>query len=71
MRRSESGGWALETLLVHGVSGIGSKGEESWSSRGTPTVQPIYSSTTYLHPNAEALDQAFENSLSGNVRRPF
>ncbi len=31
-----------------------------------PTVQPIYTSTTYLHPDAEALDRAFENSLSGN-----
>ncbi len=66
MRRSEGGDWALETLLIHGVSEFGSKGEEGRGSRGTPTVQPIYTSTTYLHPNAEALDQAFENSLSGN-----
>src|SRR5579859_5770859 len=31
-----------------------------------PTVQPIYTSTTYIHSNAEALDRAFEHSLSGN-----
>jgi cystathionine beta-lyase/cystathionine gamma-synthase len=31
-----------------------------------PTVQPIYTSTTFLHPDSEALDRAFENSLSGN-----
>jgi O-acetylhomoserine/O-acetylserine sulfhydrylase-like pyridoxal-dependent enzyme len=29
-----------------------------------PTVQPIYTSTTYLHENAEALDQAFDDSLA-------
>jgi cystathionine beta-lyase/cystathionine gamma-synthase len=61
MKRSDKGDWALETLLVHG-----SEREEGRSSRGVPTVQPIYTSTTYLHPDAEALDRAFENSLSGN-----
>jgi len=61
MKRSDKGDWALETLLVHG-----SAREEGRSSRGVPTVQPIYTSTTYLHPDAEALDRAFENSLSGN-----
>jgi cystathionine gamma-synthase/methionine-gamma-lyase len=30
-----------------------------------PTVQPIYTSTTYLHYNAETLDQAFDESMSG------
>ena len=61
MKRSDNGDWALETLLVHGI-----EREKSRSSRGVPTVQPIYTSTTYLHPDAEALDRAFENSLSGN-----
>ncbi|TME05489.1 MAG: aminotransferase class I/II-fold pyridoxal phosphate-dependent enzyme [Chloroflexi bacterium] len=61
MKRSVKGDWALETRLVHG-----SEREEDRSSRGVPTVQPIYTSTTYLHPDAEALDRAFENSLSGN-----
>lgn len=61
MQRSDDGGWDLETLLVHG-----SEREESGSSRGVPTVQPIYTSTTYLHSDAEALDRAFEKSLSGN-----
>lgn len=61
MKRSDNGDWALETLLVHGI-----EREKSRSSRGVPTVQPIYTSTTYLHLDAEALDRAFENSLSGN-----
>src|SRR5207248_1791181 len=39
--------------------------EGSGSRKGVPTVQPIYTSTTYLHCNAETLDQAFDNSLSG------
>src|SRR2546428_14040665 len=60
MKQSDKRDWALETRLVHG-----SEREESGSSRGVPTVQPIYTSTTYLHPDAEALDRAFENSLSG------
>src|SRR6266571_2966221 len=61
MKRSVKRDWALETLLVHG-----SEREEGRSSRGVPTVQPIYTSTTFLHPDSEALDRAFENSLSGN-----
>jgi cystathionine beta-lyase/cystathionine gamma-synthase len=62
MKRSVKGDWALETLLVHGS---GSEEENGGSSRGVPTVQPIYTSTTYIHSNAEALDRAFEHSLSG------
>ena len=62
MKRSDKGDWALETLLVHGS---GSEEENGGSNRGVPTVQPIYTSTTYIHPSAKALDQAFEHSLSG------
>ena len=47
--------WTLNTLFVHG--------EERPRTENTavnPSVQPIYASTTYLHPNAEALDRAFD-----------
>jgi cystathionine beta-lyase/cystathionine gamma-synthase len=49
--------WNFETLLVHG-------GIEHQAKRagGTPTVPPIYTSTTYLHDSAEALDQAFSGT---------
>jgi cystathionine beta-lyase/cystathionine gamma-synthase len=53
--------WALDTLLVHGD-------EQSRRTRraGVPTVLPIYTSTTYLHQNAEALERAFsDHSPSG------
>jgi cystathionine beta-lyase/cystathionine gamma-synthase len=45
--------WNLETLLIH--SGRSSTRRPA----GTPTVPPIYASTTYLHGSLEALDQAF------------
>ncbi len=53
--------WALDTLLVHG------DGQSRCANHaGVPTVLPIYTSTTYLHQNAEALEQAFsDHSLSG------
>src|SRR5579883_698272 len=43
----------IETTLVH------SGRNRRPSSGGTPTVLPIYASTTYLHESVEALDQAF------------
>lgn len=55
MNQSE---WTLDTLLVHS-----SKLSRTTSNSGTPTVQPIYTSTTYLHSNAGALDQAFSGRL--------
>ena len=61
MKRSNNRDWTLETLLVHGYE----REREEGSRKGVPTVQPIYTSTTYLHCNAETLDQAFDNSLSG------
>ncbi len=49
-------GWSLETQLVHsGRTRVGTQ-----NSGGTPTVHPIYASTTYLHENIEALDKAFD-----------
>ncbi|MBV9231886.1 MAG: aminotransferase class I/II-fold pyridoxal phosphate-dependent enzyme [Chloroflexi bacterium] len=50
--------WNIDTMLVHG-------GRSSRSSRigGTPTVNPIYASTTYLHESIEAQDQAFSGAM--------
>jgi cystathionine beta-lyase/cystathionine gamma-synthase len=52
--------WSLDTLLVHG-----STREAMTEHSGRPTVPPIYPSTTYLHPNVEALDQAFSGQAPG------
>jgi cystathionine beta-lyase/cystathionine gamma-synthase len=46
--------WTFETRVVHG-----GQRERSATSAGTPTVLPIHASTTYLHHNVEALDEAF------------
>ncbi|HEY6407784.1 MAG TPA: aminotransferase class I/II-fold pyridoxal phosphate-dependent enzyme, partial [Ktedonobacteraceae bacterium] len=61
MKRSNKRDVALETLLVHA-----SEQDEGGSGKGMSTVQPIYTSTTYLHPNAGDLDRAFEVSPSSN-----
>jgi cystathionine gamma-synthase/methionine-gamma-lyase len=45
---------SLETRIVH-------SGERRRNGNGvTPTAHPIYTSTTYVHPSARALDEAFE-----------
>lgn len=49
--------WHIDTLLTH--SG---RGQDASSHAGTPTVTPIYASTTYLHANVEALDEAFKGT---------
>src|SRR2546430_13897816 len=49
--------WNFETLLVHGGLNHHVK-----KAGGTPTVPPIYASTTYLHSSVEALDQAFSGT---------
>lgn len=59
MQRSDGTAWTLDTLFVHGE-----KHSRTTSLTGVPSVQPIYASTTYLHQNAEALDQAFEKGSS-------
>ena len=58
MKQSDHPSWSLDTLLVHS-----SKLNRTASDSGQPTVQPIYTSTTYLHTNADALDQAFSGRL--------
>ena len=57
--------WALDTLFVHG-----SKLDRGESTTGSPTVQPIYTSTTYLHQNTEALDRAFDHTTSPKEGEP-
>jgi cystathionine gamma-synthase/methionine-gamma-lyase len=49
--------WNFETLLVHG--GIDHQAKKDG---GTPTVPPIYASTTYLHNSVEELDLAFSGT---------
>jgi cystathionine beta-lyase/cystathionine gamma-synthase len=46
----------IDTLLIHAGRQSHAKGGD-----GVPTVCPIYASTTYLYPDAEALDQAFDS----------
>lgn len=54
MKERDYSSWALDTLLVH------SKKLNSKSNNfGIPTIDPISTSTTYLHSNLEMLDQAF------------
>ncbi len=51
--------WKRETSLVHG-------GRDTYlaDSTGTPTVFPIYASTTFVHESVEALDAAFSGSTA-------
>ncbi len=49
--------WAVETRVVHG-----GQRQRTVSSAGTPSILPIHASTTYLHHNAAALDEAFAGS---------
>jgi len=58
MKQFDYSSWALDTLLVHS-----SKLSRTSNNSGRPTVQPIYTSTTYLHTNADTLDQAFSGRL--------
>lgn len=59
MSKPDQSCWALDTLLVHGDGH--SRSEEH---AGVPTVLPIYTSTTYLHQHAEALDHACRGDAS-------
>ena len=54
MKQHDYSSWALDTLLVHS-----NKLNRSSNNSGKPTVDPISTSTTYLHSNLEMLDQAF------------
>jgi len=59
MKQFDYSTWALDTLLVHS-----NKLSKTAHHSGKPTVEPIYTSTTYLHSTADALDQAFSGRLS-------
>jgi cystathionine beta-lyase/cystathionine gamma-synthase len=54
MKEQNFSSWALDTLLVHS-----NQFKHTSNNSGIPSVEPISTSTTYLHPNAETLDQAF------------
>ncbi len=58
MKKPDHSSWKLETLLVHGTGR-----ERTMSAAGTPTIQPIYASTTYLHDDTELLDHALDGKL--------
>ncbi len=58
MKKPDSSSWKLDTLLIHGT-----RQSQAMNAAGVPTVQPIYASTTYLHPNAETLDYALDGAL--------
>ncbi len=60
---SPSSSWDIETLLVH--SG---RSQQAKISGGTPTVRPIFASTTYIHESIEDLDQAFSGTTTDGVR---
>lgn len=58
MKQTDPSSWKLDTQLVHGdIQHLPRDAE------GIPTVQPIYASTTYLHQNLAALNQAFQGTL--------
>src|SRR2546422_849341 len=54
MKQLDYSSLALDTLLVHSNTL-----SNTTNNSGKPTVEPIYTSTTYLHTNAETLDQSF------------
>ena len=60
MKKADTRNWSLDTLFVHGGEYIRPHNET-----GTPTIQPIYTSTTFLHSDTEQLDQAFEKNAAG------
>jgi cystathionine beta-lyase/cystathionine gamma-synthase len=63
MKENAYSSWALDTLLVHS-----NKLNNTSNNSGIPTVEPISTSTTYLHRNAEMLDHAFSGiSQSGEA----
>lgn len=47
--------WHFDTLLVH-------KGEHGQTGGVRSTTMPIYASSTFLHPDAATLDQAFDQN---------
>src|SRR5260370_42538659 len=59
MKQFDYSSLALDTLLVHS-----SKLSHVSNNSGQPTVEPISTSTTYLHRNAEMLEKAFSGISS-------
>lgn len=51
--------WNIDTLLVHG-----GQHRKTGNDAGTPTIQPIYASTTYHYADVENLDKAFDSITS-------
>jgi cystathionine gamma-synthase/methionine-gamma-lyase len=49
--------WNLDTIFVHGGRETRPQG-----TAGTPTIPPIYASTTYLYDDVELLDTAFSGT---------
>lgn len=60
MKEADPQNWSLDTLFVHGGEYI-----RPMHRTGAPTIQPIYTSTTYLHADVERLDQAFDENAEG------
>lgn len=60
MKETEPQDWALDTLFVHGGERL-----RLMHQAGAPTIQPIYTSTTYLHTDTNSLDHAFEDNAEG------
>lgn len=60
MKEADPHNWQLDTLFVHGGEYLRSMHEV-----GAPTIQPIYTSTTYLHADTERLDAAFNENAAG------
>lgn len=60
MKEAEPHDWNLETLFVHGGEYL-----RDMQRAGAPAVRPIYTSTTYLHPDTQQLDQAFAENATG------
>jgi cystathionine beta-lyase/cystathionine gamma-synthase len=58
MKQFDYSSWALDTLLVHS-----NRLNHTTNNSGIPTVEPIYTSTTYQHLNAEMLNQSFSGHL--------
>src|SRR5438874_9734231 len=59
MKQFDYSSWALDTLLVHS-----NKLSHTTNNSGKPATEAIYTSTTYLHLNAEMLDQSFSGRFS-------
>lgn len=60
MKDAQPQNWALDTLFVHGGEYI-----RPMHQTGAPTIQPIYTSTTYLHTDTDRLDEAFDENAEG------